>query len=80
MMIIDMPIQQIEYIPTDDWRQGHTAPILRQAVHAESLGDEGRVAAKEEAVGEACQARDEAEGVGVGDLEGEDLGDKEDEG
>jgi hypothetical protein len=48
-------------------------------VDAKGLGHNGREHAEQEAVGETRQARDEAEEVRVGDADGAELGDAEDD-
>jgi hypothetical protein len=47
-------------------------------MNAERFGDKGRETAEQEAISEACEARDETEEVWVLDIESENLGQKKD--
>lgn len=40
VMIVDMAVKKIEDVTKDDGGQSHCAPVLRQAVDTESLGNE----------------------------------------
>ena len=78
MAVKDHAIEQVENVARNDWAEGHEPPVLAEAVDAKRLGDDGREDAKEEAVPETRQARDEAQQVGVFDAEGAELGNAED--
>lgn len=75
----DHAVKQVEDVARDDRAERHEAPVLAEAVDAERLGDDGGEDAKEKAVAEPREARDEAEQVGILDAEGAKLGDAEDE-
>lgn len=74
MAVKDDTVEEVEDVSGQDGRQGHEAPVLRQAVDAKGLGDDGGEDAKEEAVAEAGQAGDEAEEVRVLNVDGAQLG------
>lgn len=78
--VVRAPVEQVEDVGRDDGGEGEEAPVLAEAADAEGLGDDGGEDAEEEAVAEAGEAGDEDEEVRVGDGEGADLGEGEDEG
>lgn len=72
-------VKEVENVGREDGRQRHEAPVLAQAVDAKRLGDDGWEHAKEEAIAEAGETGNEGQKVGVADVEGADLREKEDE-
>lgn len=74
-----MAIEQIENIARYDRREGHAPPVLAEAGDTKGFSDEGGEDAEKEAVGQACEAGDEAKGVGVFDAKTAYLGGEEDE-
>ncbi len=80
MPVINPAIDQVEDIPRDHRRERHATPVLAEASDAEGFGDERGVNTEKEAVGEASEAGDEAEEVGVLDAGTAELGAAEDEG
>ena len=79
MCIVDLAIQQIEDVPRNNRSEGHGPPILRQAVHAETVRHERWIHAEENPVREARQRGDEDQPVRVLDPCGDYLDDAEDE-
>ncbi len=79
VVVKDGAVEQVEDVGRDDGCERHEAPILAQAADAKRLGDNRGEDAKEEAVGQAGEARHEEEEVWVGDVDGADLGYGEDE-
>lgn len=65
MCIEDKAIEKIENITRYHWGEGHTPPILAQAVDAEGLRNYGREDTKQEAVRQACQPRHKLEIIWV---------------
>ena len=80
MSIVDLAVQQIEYVPRYHWGQGHEPPILTHAVDAERLRHQGGVAPEQEPVRETRETRDQPERVRVLDGGAADLSEEEDEG
>lgn len=60
-----MSITEIEDIAKNNRGQGHTSPILAQAMDAESFGNKSWIDAEEEAVGQACKSRDKTKDMGI---------------
>lgn len=46
MLVVNRAIEEIEDVATNNWGEGHRAPVLREAMNAESFGNEGWEAAK----------------------------------
>ena len=80
MSIRNTSIKRVEDIPTNHGAQRHEPPILRHAAYAKRLSYEGRIAAEQEAVGEAGGGGDEGEVVRSCDLGCEGLGEDEEGG
>ena len=80
MLVEDGAVGQVEQIPTDDGSPGHETPIETHAGGAEGVDQDGREDAEEDAVGDAREAREEEQVVGLLDREREDLGEDEDAG
>lgn len=73
------PVEEIEDVARHDWRQGHQAPILAEAVYPEGLRNNRREHAEKNAVGEARKTGNETQEVWVLDVEGEQLCNRENE-
>lgn len=59
VLVVDGAVEQVEDITAENRREGHGAPVLREAADAERVGYERGEDAEQEAVGYACHARDE---------------------
>lgn len=80
MCIVDYAVKEVENISRDHRSKGHASPILTEAMHAKSLSDQGGIYAKEKAVGEACESRNELEISWVFYIDGAELSSGKDEG
>ncbi len=72
--VVDAAVQQVEDVARQDGRQGHGAPVLAQAVHAEAVGHQARVDAEEHAIRKARQARDQHQKLRGRHADGDELG------
>lgn len=75
--IINGAVEEIEDVAAHHRRQGHGAPVLAQAGHAERVSHKAGVDAEEEAVRETGEGADEVQQVRVPDADGGDLGEAE---
>jgi hypothetical protein len=62
-------VKQVEDIARYDGRQSHESPVLTQSVNAKRLSRNRREYAKQEAVAQTTEARDETKQVRVDDTE-----------
>ena len=79
MTVCDAAVECIEYVAADHWAQRHEAPVLGHPTDTEGLGNKGRVAAKEEAIGKSSGGCDKREWLWGTDLYRKGLG-KDEEG
>lgn len=78
VLIVDFAVEDVEDVARDNGRKCHEAPVLAEAMDAESLSDDGGKHSKEEPVRDAGQTRDKPQKMRVDDVEGDNLGDEKD--